>query len=138
MPVATEETARVAEDRATYGREVVPGSRKAGVFWHTQGSGKSISMCCYAGKLLQQPEVNNPTLVVVTDRNDLDGQLYQQFCAAKDLLKQTPEQAESRKQLREMLAARRSGGIIFTTVQKFSLTESEEAHPVLCDRANVV
>ena len=91
---ATEDGKKVKEDRATYGKEVVPGSKKAGVFWHTQGSGKSISMCCYAGKLLQQPEMNNPTLVVVTDRNDLDGQLYQQFCAAKDLLKQTPEQAE--------------------------------------------
>lgn len=127
-----------AQERATYGREVVPGSRKAGVFWHTQGSGKSISMCCYAGKLLQQPEMNNPTLVLVTDRNDLDGQLYQQFCAAKDLLKQTPEQAESREQLREMLAARQSGGIIFTTIQKFSLLEGEKAHPPLCTRSNVV
>ena len=135
---ATEESVRVKEERATYGREVVPGSRKAGVFWHTQGSGKSISMCCYAGKLLQQPEMNNPTLVVVTDRNDLDGQLYQQFCAAKDLLKQTPEQAESREQLREMLAARQSGGIIFTTIQKFSLESQESDHPVLCRRSNVV
>src|SRR5205823_9868021 len=90
----TEHSARTKEARATYGREVVPGSRKAGVFWHTQGSGKSISMCCYAGKLLQQPEMLNPTLVVVTDRNDLDGQLYQQFCAAKDLLKQTPRAGE--------------------------------------------
>jgi type I restriction enzyme R subunit len=136
--IAAEDSARVAEERATYGREVVPGSRKAGVFWHTQGSGKSISMCCYAGKLLQQPEMNNPTLVVVTDRNDLDGQLYQQFCAAKDLLKQTPEQAESREQLREMLAARQSGGIIFTTIQKFMLEKGESAHPVLCNRSNVV
>jgi type I restriction enzyme R subunit len=126
------------EARANYGKEVVPGSKKAGVFWHTQGSGKSISMCCYAGKLLQQPEMNNPTLVVVTDRNDLDGQLFQQFCSARDLLKQTPEQAESREQLREMLASRKSGGIIFTTVQKFSLEEGETAHPSLCDRTNVV
>ncbi|HEX8372183.1 MAG TPA: type I restriction endonuclease subunit R [Chthoniobacterales bacterium] len=129
---------REEEPRAAYGRAVVPGSRKAGVFWHTQGSGKSISMCCYAGKLLQQPEMNNPTLVVVTDRNDLDGQLFQQFCAAKDLLKQTPEQAESRDQLREMLAARQSGGIIFTTIQKFSLESQESDHPVLCKRSNVV
>ncbi len=74
-----------AEDRATYGKEVEPGSRKAGVVWHTQGSGKSISMVCYAGKLLQQPEMNNPTLVVVTDRMDLDSQLFQTFSAAKDL-----------------------------------------------------
>ncbi|MEL7070133.1 MAG: type I restriction endonuclease subunit R [Cyanobacteria bacterium J06581_3] len=129
---------RVAEARAAYGKEVIPGSHKAGVFWHTQGSGKSISMCCYAGKLLQQPEMKNPTLVVVTDRNDLDGQLYQQFCKAKALLKQTPEQADSRAELREKLAARASGGIIFTTVQKFSLVESEKKHPVLCDLNNVV
>ncbi len=135
---ATEDFSKVKEDRATYGKEVVPGSKKAGVFWHTQGSGKSISMCCYAGKLLQQPEMNNPTLVVVTDRNDLDGQLYQQFCSAKDLLKQTPEQAESREQLREMLASRKSGGILFTTVQKFSLEDGETAHPALCGRTNVV
>ena len=135
---ATVESDRLREERATYGREVVPGSRKAGVFWHTQGAGKSISMCCYAGKLLQQPEMNNPTLVVVTDRNDLDGQLYEQFCSAKELLKQTPEQAGSREQLREMLAARQSGGIIFTTVQKFSLLDGEDKHPPLCPRANVV
>jgi type I restriction enzyme R subunit len=135
---ATEDFSKVKEDRATYGKEVVPGSKKAGVFWHTQGSGKSISMCCYAGKLLQQPEMNNPTLVVVTDRNDLDGQLFSQFCSAKDLLKQTPEQAESREQLREMLASRKSGGIIFTTVQKFSLEDGETAHPSLCERTNVV
>jgi len=134
----TDESSRLKEERATYGKEVEPGSRKAGVFWHTQGSGKSISMCCYAGKLLQQPEMNNPTLVVVTDRNDLDGQLFQQFSAAKDLLKQTPEQAESREQLREMLAARQSGGIIFTTIQKFSLESEDSDHPVLCNRKNVV
>jgi type I restriction enzyme R subunit len=135
---ATEDFSKVKEDRATYGKEVVPGSKKAGVFWHTQGSGKSISMCCYAGKLLQQPEMNNPTLVVVTDRNDLDGQLFQQFCSAKDLLKQTPEQAESRERLREMLVSRKSGGIIFTTIQKFSLEGAEDDHPVLCERTNVV
>ena len=128
----------LAEDRATYGREVVPGSRKAGVVWHTQGSGKSISMVCYAGKLIQQPEMKNPTLVVVTDRNDLDGQLYETFCGAQELLKQTPEQAEDREELRAKLAARQAGGIIFTTVQKFSLTEGEEKHPILCERSNVV
>ncbi|HRF81105.1 MAG TPA: type I restriction endonuclease, partial [Flavobacteriales bacterium] len=84
----------VGEPRATYGKQVEAGSRKAGVFWHTQGSGKSISMVCYAGKLLQQREMQNPTLVVVTDRNDLDGQLFQQFSSAKDLLRQTPVQAD--------------------------------------------
>jgi type I restriction enzyme, R subunit len=128
----------VKDKRATYGKEVEPGSRKAGVVWHTQGSGKSISMVCYAGKLIQQPEMKNPTLVVVTDRNDLDGQLYETFCAAQELLKQTPEQADSREELREKLASRQAGGIIFTTVQKFSLTEGEAKHPVLCDRSNVV
>lgn len=121
-----------------YENKFPAGSNKAGVFWHTQGSGKSISMCCYAGKLLQQPAMKNPTLVMVTDRNELDGQLYQQFCMAKDLLKQTPEQANSREQLREMLASRESGGIIFTTVQKFSLLDDEKDHPLLCDRNNVV
>ena len=127
-----------AEKRARYADEVVPGSKKAGVVWHTQGSGKSISMCCYAGKLLQQPEMNNPTLVVVTDRNDLDGQLFATFSAAKELLKQDPVQAEDRDELREMLAVRESGGIIFTTVQKFALLAGESAHPILNDRHNIV
>jgi type I restriction enzyme R subunit len=128
----------VREDRATYGREVAPGSKKAGVVWHTQGSGKSITMACYAGKLLQQPEMRNPTLVVVTDRNDLDNQLFGTFMAAKDLLRQTPEQAESRDDLRKKLAERESGGILFTTVQKFSLLDREGTHPRLTDRSNVV
>ena len=136
--IAAEKNYGVKEPRALHGKEVIPGSRKAGVFWHTQGSGKSISMACYAGMLLQQAEMNNPTLVVVTDRNDLDGQLYQQFCFARDLLKQDPEQADSRDELREKLSQRQSGGIIFTTVQKFSLPEGEASHPELCDRHNVV
>ncbi|WP_084612729.1 type I restriction endonuclease subunit R [Pseudogulbenkiania sp. MAI-1] len=126
------------EERATYGKEVRVGSRKAGVVWHTQGSGKSITMACYAGKLLQQPEMKNPTLVVVTDRNDLDGQLFATFCAASDLLKTTPVQAGSRDELREMLASRQAGGIIFTTVQKFALLEDEDEHPLLSDRSNIV
>ena len=134
----TNKPGMVGEPRATYGKEVEPGSRKAGVFWHTQGSGKSISMVCYAGKLLQQREMQNPTLVVVTDRTDLDGQLFQQFSSAKDLLKQTPLQADSRDELRAMLAERQSGGIIFTTVQKFGLQKGETRHPVLCERTNVV
>lgn len=128
----------VMEPRTPYGKEVVPGSRKAGVVWHTQGSGKSMSMVCYAGKLLQQPEMKNPTIVVVTDRNDLDGQLYETFCSAHELLKQIPEQADSREELREKLVARQAGGVIFTTVQKFSLSDSEKHHPVLCTRSNVV
>lgn len=128
----------VHEERGTYAKEVQPGSRKAGVVWHTQGSGKSITMACYAGKLLQQPEMKNPTLVVVTDRNDLDGQLFATFCAASDLLKTTPLQAGDRDELREMLASREAGGIIFTTVQKFTLQEEEETHPLLSDRTNIV
>lgn len=128
----------VAEPRATYADKVVPGSGKAGVVWHTQGSGKSISMVCYAGKLLAQPEMNNPTIVVVTDRNDLDGQLFNTFGMAAETLKQTPVQASDRDDLREILAARQSGGIIFTTVQKFSLLGEEMAHPVLSNRHNIV
>ena len=132
------ETNKIEDERATYGKEVVPGSRKAGVVWHTQGSGKSISMVCYAGKLLQQPEMNNPTIVVVTDRNDLDGQLFQTFTAARDLLKQTPIQADGREALRKEINDRASGGIIFTTVQKFSLLNDEENHPALNERSNIV
>jgi type I restriction enzyme, R subunit len=126
------------EKRATYGDEVEPGSKKAGVVWHTQGSGKSISMCCYAGKLLQQPQMNNPTLIVVTDRNDLDGQLFATFSSAKELLKQEPVQAEDRDKLRRLLSERESGGIIFATVQKFALLEDESGHPILNDRHNIV
>ena len=124
--------------RATYADEVEPGSKKGGVIWHTQGSGKSISMVCFAGKLLQQPEMKNPTIVVVTDRNDLDGQLFQTFSSAQDLLKQTPIQADSRDDLRKHLSSRESGGIYFTTVQKFSLIGDEKGHPALSERHNLV
>jgi len=124
--------------RADYADRVVPGSGKAGVVWHTQGSGKSISMVCYAGKLLAQPEMNNPTIVMVTDRNDLDGQLFNTFSMAAEALKQTPIQAEDRDDLRDILASRQSGGIIFTTVQKFGLIGEETSHPVLSERYNIV
>ncbi|HNP52673.1 MAG TPA: type I restriction endonuclease subunit R, partial [Nitrosomonas nitrosa] len=126
------------EERATYGKEVVSGSRKAGVVWHTQGSGKSISMVCYAGKLLQQPDMQNPTIVVVTDRNDLDNQLFDNFVAARMLLRQDPVRADSRDELREFLEERKSGGIIFTTIQKFALLHDEEKHPALNARENIV
>ena len=126
------------EPRADYANKVEPGSGKAGVVWHTQGSGKSISMVCYAGKLLAQPEMNNPTIVVVTDRNDLDGQLFNTFGMASETLKQTPVQAGDRDELRDILASRQSGGIIFTTVQKFALLGDEVNHPVLSQRHNIV
>lgn len=126
------------EERATYGKRVEPGSRKGGIVWHTQGSGKSMSMVCFAAKLMQQPQMRNPTLLVVTDRNDLDGQLFQTFMGARALLRETPEQAGDRDQLRALLAERASGGIIFSTVQKFSPTDDEEQFPKLTDRTNIV
>lgn len=136
--IAANKRAAAAEERADYHKRVEPGSGKAGVVWHTQGSGKSISMVCYAAKLLAQPEMNNPTLVVVTDRNDLDGQLFNTFGMAADTLKQTPVQADSRDALREILASRQAGGIVFTTIQKFALLGDENTHPVLSSRHNIV
>jgi type I restriction enzyme, R subunit len=112
--------------------------KKAGVVWHTQGSGKSISMCFFAGIVMTAPEMKNPTLVVVTDRNNLDGQLYGTFSHAQDLLREEPKQAETRAQLRAMLANRPSGGVIFTTIQKFSPFEEEDSFPVLSERDNIV
>ncbi len=114
------------------------GDRKIGVMWHTQGSGKSLSMLFYAGKLLAQKALKNPTIVVVTDRNDLDGQLYQTFCGGYALLKQTPMQADGRDDLRQALNARQAGGVIFTTIQKFGLLENEDKHPVLNSRDNII
>ncbi|WP_321419443.1 type I restriction endonuclease subunit R [uncultured Desulfobacter sp.] len=129
---------QVEETRATWGMKVEEGSRKAGVVWHTQGSGKSISMVCYAGKLLTSPEMKSPTLVVVTDRNDLDGQLFDTFSMARENLKQTPVQASNRDELRDILSTSASGGIIFSTVQKFALIAEEQRHPVLSNRHNLV
>lgn len=113
-------------------------SQKIGVVWHTQGSGKSLSMLFYAGKLISQPELKNPTIVVVTDRNDLDGQLYTTFCNGKDTIRQTPIQADGREELRTELAKRESGGIIFTTIQKFALLDNENKHPALNERHNII
>ena len=127
-----------ALERATYGKEVKPGSRKGGIVWHTQGSGKSISMVCFVGKLIQQPEMQNPTIVVVTDRNDLDGQLFDTFKGARALLKETPQQADDRDTLRTLLAGRPSGGIIFTTMQKFAPGKDEDVFPELSARTNIV
>ncbi len=112
------------------------GDRKAGVIWHTQGSGKSLLMAFYAGQLVQHPAMENPTIVVITDRNDLDDQLFATFSMCRDLIRQTPVQAENREDLRAALA-RASGGVIFTTIQKFA-PEKGEAYPVVSDRRNVV
>lgn len=114
------------------------GSRKGGVVWHTQGSGKSISMACFAGKLTKQPEMKNPTLLIVTDRNDLDGQLFSTFASAKMLLGQDPIQMDDIDDLRDTLGNRQSGGIIFTTIQKFALRKEENKFPILSQRENIV
>ena len=113
------------------------GNRKVGVIWHTQGSGKSLLMAFYAGRVIAHPGMANPTLVVITDRNDLDDQLFGTFSMCKDLLRQTPQQAESREDLQEVLN-RPSGGVIFTTIQKFSPERGETKYPVLTDRRNVI
>lgn len=114
------------------------GSRKGGVVWHTQGSGKSIEMICLAGYLMMAPEMLNPTIVVVTDRNDLDGQLFETFAGASDLLREKPVRIETRPDLRAKLDNRPSGGIIFTTIQKFSPFEDEDNFPILSERENIV
>ena len=114
------------------------GSKRGGVVWHTQGSGKSISMVCFAGKLTKQAEMKNPTLLIVTDRNDLDGQLFATFSGSKMLLGQEPVQIDSVADLRETLTNKPSGGIIFTTIQKFSLKKDESHFPILSDRDNIV
>jgi type I restriction enzyme, R subunit len=113
------------------------GDRKVGVIWHTQGSGKSLLMAFYAGQIIKHPAMENPTLVVLTDRNDLDDQLFGTFNMCKDLLRQTPQQAADRDHLRSLLD-RPSGGVIFTTLQKFSPDEGTTDYPVLTDRRNVV
>ena len=110
---------------------------KCGVVWHTQGSGKSLSMLCYVAKLIQHPEMHNPTFVIVTDRNDLDNQLYSAFSVAQALLGETPKRADNREKLRTMLNVP-SGGVIFTTIQKFSPRKDEQKFPQLTERKNVI
>lgn len=114
------------------------GDRRIGVVWHTQGSGKSLSMVFYAARIAREREMRNPTLVVLTDRNDLDDQLFGTFAACQDLLGQTPEKAEDRDELREILRSKASGGVVFTTIQKFLPDQKGDRHPVLSDRDNVV
>ncbi|TBD34865.1 type I restriction endonuclease subunit R [Rhizobium ruizarguesonis] len=113
------------------------GDRKIGVIWHTQGSGKSLLMAFLGGMIVRSRELENPTLIVLTDRNDLDDQLFGTFSLCKDLIRQTPEQAGSREDLRKLLN-RASGGVIFTTVQKFTPETGEEVFPVLTKRRNVI
>ncbi len=121
---------RPGSDAATKG--------KGGGVWHTQGSGKSITMTCFAARVMQETAMENPTIVVITDRNDLDGQLFGVFSLAQDLLREQPVQAETRQDLRTKLANRPSGGIIFATIQKFMPDADEDFFPRLSDRHNIV
>jgi len=114
-----------------------PGDRRIGVVWHTQGSGKSLTMAFYAGRVIREPKMANPTVVVLTDRNDLDDQLFGTFSRCQDLLRQPPVQAESRADLRAQLSVS-AGGVVFTTIQKFLPEEKGDRHPVLSERRNVV
>ncbi len=114
------------------------GSHKGGVVWHTQGSGKSITMTCFAARVMQEAAMENPTIVVITDRNDLDGQLFGVFSLAQDLLREQPVQARTRQELRTLLGNRPSGGIVFATIQKFMPGEDEDMFPVLSERHNIV
>jgi type I restriction enzyme R subunit len=114
-----------------------PGDHRIGVVWHTQGAGKSLSMAFYAGRIIREPAMENPTIVVITDRNDLDGQLFGTFSRCQDLLRQPPVQVESRADLREKLRVD-VGGVVFTTIQKFLPEEKGDRYPVLSTRRNIV
>jgi len=115
----------------------VAGDRRIGVIWHTQGSGKSLTMAFYAGRLVTHVAMANPTIVVITDRNDLDDQLFGTFSRCHELLRQTPVQANDREHLRELLKVA-SGGVIFTTAQKFFPEQPGAEHPLLSDRRNII
>jgi type I restriction enzyme R subunit len=135
------EADRVAEARGGYetGRQPggKPGDRRIGVVWHTQGSGKSLTMAFYAGRIIREPAMENPTIVVLTDRNDLNEQLFGTFSRCKDLLRQPPVQAESRAHLRELLQVA-AGGVVFTTIHKFFPEDKGDRHPTLSERRNIV
>jgi type I restriction enzyme R subunit len=113
------------------------GDRRIGVVWHTQGSGKSLTMVFYAGRIIREPAMENPTIEVLTDRNDLDDQLFGTFSRCQDLLRQPPVQAESRAHLRELLSVA-AGGVVFTTIQKFFPEEKGDRHPTLSERHNII
>ena len=113
------------------------GDRRIGVVWHNQGAGKSLTMAFFAGAIIRDPAMNNPTIVVLTDRNDLDDQLFGTFSRCQELLRQSPTQAESRADLRGKLSVK-VGGVVFTTIQKFFPEASGDSHPVLSERRNIV
>lgn len=115
----------------------VKGDKRGGVVWHTQGSGKSLSMVFYSGKLITAPEMQNPTILVITDRNDLDDQLFDTFANSKQLLRQEPVQAKDREHLKELLKVA-SGGIVFATIQKFLPEDQKSVYDQLSDRRNIV
>ena len=130
-----QEARRVAETGRQPGGD--PGDRRIGVVWHTQGSGKSLTMAFYAGRIIREQAMANPTVVVLTDRNDLDDQLFGTFARCQDLLRQPPVQAASRADLRAKLAVD-VGGVVFTTIQKFFPEEKGDRHPLLSGRRNIV
>ena len=140
---AVEETFRAAQLQREIAAETNrrhggdPGDRRIGVVWHNQGSGKSLTMAFYAGALVRHPDMENPTIVVLTDRNDLDDQLFGTFSRCSELLRQDPAQAESRADLRKKLSVN-VGGVVFTTIQKFFPEEKGDSHPVLSERRNIV
>jgi type I restriction enzyme R subunit len=123
--------------RSTIRAASVTGNQRAGVVWHTQGSGKSLSMVFYSGKMVVASELNNPTIVILTDRNDLDQQLFETFSNCQQLIRQTPVQAENRIHLQSLLSVA-SGGVVFTTIQKFMPDEKGGTYPKLSDRRNIV
>ena len=145
--VAVDETLRAAEllgaaeptGRYEAGRRPGgdPGDRRIGVVWHTQGAGKSLTMAFYAGAIVREPAMENPTIVVLTDRNDLDDQLFGTFARCQDLLRQPPVQARDRADLRSKLSVN-AGGVVFTTIQKFYPEEKGDTHPTLSNRRNIV
>ncbi len=141
VPVLASVNRGFAEEGGRYDAGPMPGGeqgdRRVGVVWHTQGSGKSLTMAFYAGRVILAPQMQNPTIVVLTDRNDLDDQLFGTFARCRDLLRQPPVQAADRADLRAKLAVA-SGGVVFTTIQKFFPEEKGDRHPVLSDRRNIV
>ena len=147
VEIAVAETLRAAELREAAGEDGrngsdrksggEPGDQRVGVVWHTQGSGKSLTMAFYAGRIVREPAMENPTIVMLTDRNDLDDQLFGTFSRCADLLRQPPAQAASRADLRAKLAVE-SGGVVFTTIQKFFPEERGDRHPRLSERRNIV